>query len=281
MKKLLVLLLALLLLTACAAPAAEGGVAATTAPVFCFAQAIVQGTDVAVTQVISDSVSCLHDYSLSVRQMEAVENSKLVLLSGAGLEDFMADALRAAETADCSEGIALLELKHEDHSHGHDPHIWLDPDNAAIMAENICRALSARYPEHKAAFEVNTEALVRKLQELKAWGEEELSALSARQLVTFHDGFSYLAAAFDLEIIAAVEEEAGSEASAADLTEIIGLVERHGLGCVFTEKNGSDAAARVIAAETGCKSYALDMAMGGDYFEAMEHNIQTLKEALS
>lgn len=281
MKKIIVLLVCLLVLTACAAPASQGGVAATTAPVFQFAEAIAEGTDVEVRQVISDSVSCLHDYSLSVRQMETMEKSDLVLLSGAGLEDFMADALRTAETVDCSEGAALLEMIHEGHSHGHDPHLWLDPGNAAIMAENICRALSAQYPEETAVFEENTAALKEKLLELKAWGTQELSKLSSRKLITFHDGFAYLASAFDLEILAAVEEEAGSEASAADLMQIIGLVEAHGLSCVFTEKNGSDAAASVIASETGCRSFTLDMAMSGDYFEAMEHNIQTLKEALS
>ena len=90
------LLLSVLLLCACAAPVSSSGVAATTGPVAQFARAIAAGTDVTVTQVIADSVSCLHDYSLSVRQMQTIENSRLVLISGAGLEDFMEDALAAA-----------------------------------------------------------------------------------------------------------------------------------------------------------------------------------------
>ena len=40
-------------------------------------------------------------------------------------------------------------------------------------------------------------------------------------------------------------------------------------------------AARIISAETGIPCYQLDMAMAGDsWFSAMEHNIDTLKEAL-
>lgn len=281
MKKCIAIMILLLLLTACAAPVPSGGAAATTAPVAQFARAIAEGTDVTVSQIISDSVSCLHDYSLSVRQMEAVEKSDLVLISGAGLEDFMEDALRQAVVYDCSEGVSLLELKHGDHSHGYDPHIWLDPDHAAVMAENICAALTAHYPEHKAVFESNTEELVQKLKELKDWGQAELSGISQNKLITFHDGFAYLAQAFHLEILASVEEESGSEASAADLTEIIDLVKDNGLTAVFTEANGSEAAASVICAETGAKAYVLDTAMGGsDYFEAMEANIKTLKEAL-
>ena len=78
-----------------------------------------------------------------------------------------------------------------------------------------------------------------------------------------------------------MEEESGSEASAADLKELIALVRQHKLPAVFTETNGSDSAAKVIRSETGAAIFSLDMAMSGDsYFEAMEHNIRTIKEAL-
>lgn len=290
--KLLPIFLAILLLTACAAaPVEEGGIAATTAPVAQFARAITEGTGLTVSQVIHDSVSCLHDYSLSVRQMELVEKSRVVLISGAGLEETLEDALASAETIlDCSEGIVLKDMEGHDHDHGHeehehhhedDPHIWLDPLRAAQMAENICIGLTALYPEYETTFRANTDALVLRLQELDAYGKTALSDLSCREIITFHDGFGYLADAYGLEIAAAIEEESGSEASAKTLTELVHLVEHHGLTCVFTEVNGSPSAASVISAETGVPSCALDMAMGGsDYFEAMKHNFDTLKEAL-
>lgn len=287
-RKLCAVALALLLLSACGSPEApEGGVAATTAPVAQLAQAITEGTGLTVTQVISDSVSCLHDYSLSVRQMEVLSRSELVLLSGGGLEDFMEDALASAkQTVDCSEGVALLEADghaHDDHGHDHDhdPHIWLSPANAEIMARNICAALVDCYPEHESTMQANLTALLERLEALREYGETTLAELDCRELITFHDGFAYLAQAFDLSILAAMEEESGSEASARDLVELIGLVEEHQLPAVFTEVNGSSAAASVLETETGVAVYTLDLAMGGsDYFEAMTHNIDTLKEAL-
>ena len=275
------LLLAALLLTGCGANGNTGektGVAATTGPVAQFAAAIVDGTGLTVTQVIADSVSCLHDYSLSVGQMETIERSRVVLVSGAGLEDFMEDALAAAEQiVDCSQGIELQQ-----NDEGDDPHIWLDPDRAAQMAENICAGLSDVYPEHQEIFQANLEGLLQRFSDLKAYGEAELADVSCRELITFHDGFGYLASAFDLEILRAIEEESGSEASAAELTEIVDLVQTHSLPAIFTEANGSTAAASVIRGETGVPYFSLDMAIGGsDYFEAMTHNIDTLKEALS
>lgn len=275
------LLLAVLLLAGCGAnqnTAGQSGIAATTGPVAQFASAIAEGTGLTVTQVISDSVSCLHDYSLSVGQMETIEKSRVVLVSGAGLEDFMEDALAAAaEIVDCAQGIPLQQ-----YDEGDDPHIWLDPDRAAQMAENICAGLSRIYPEYAGTFESNLAALSQRLMDLKAYGQAELADLSCRELITFHDGFGYLASAFDLEILEAIEEESGSEASAAELTEIVNLVETHHLPAIFTEANGSTAAASVIQGETGVPYFTLDMAIGGsDYFEAMTHNIDTLKEALS
>lgn len=286
--KWLCLVLLILLLAGCTAQEPPSEIAATTGPVAQFAEAIADGTGITVAQVISDNVSCLHDYSLSVRQMEILTESKLVLLSGAGLEEFMEDVLAASHmVVDCSAGVPLLEMDghaHEeadhDHHHEHDPHIWLSPANAAIMVENIRAALTSEYPDQKELFQANADKLTNQLRALQAYGEETLSDLQCRELVTFHDGFGYFAHAFDLEVAAAIEEESGSEASAADLIEIIHIIEHHGVPAVFTEVNGSVSAASIIEAELGTPAYPLDMAMNSDYFTAMAQNIETLKEAL-
>ena len=292
--KLCAVLLTVLLISGCAATQPiQAEIAATTGPVAQFAREIVAGTDLTVAQLITDSVSCVHDYSLSVRQMELVETSEIVLLSGAGLEAFMEDALASADViVDCAEGVELTNLEghdHHDHVHGadhdhsheDDPHIWLDPLRALQMAENICVGLSDQYPEHAALFRANADGLVQRLMDLQDYGEAALRDLSCRELITFHDGFGYLASAFDLEIVAAIEEESGSEASAKDLMEIIEEIEYHNLPAVFTEINGSVSAASIIHAEIGVAVYDLDMIMGGsDYFAAMKRNFDTLKEAL-
>ena len=278
--------------TGCSA-APEAQVAATTLPVYEFTTRLCEGTDITVTRLVTESVSCLHDYALNVRQVRAVEAAEVVVISGAGMEEFMEDLLEGRSTIDASEGIALLEPEehdhdheheeesHEGHSHEEDPHIWLSPVNAAAMAENICDGLKAQYPEFTAAFEENLSVLQAQLDELHAYGENRLSDLACRDLITFHDGFSYLADCYDLHILRAVEEESGSEASAAELIELIEEVEHHDLPAIFTEANGSVSAAGIVARETGIDTCALDMVMSGDsYFDAMYHNIDTLKEAL-
>lgn len=293
--KLIPFVLICILLASCA-PVSEAQVAATTLPVYQFTSALCEGTPITVTRLITEEVSCIHDYTLTVQQMRSIEGAEMVVMSGAGLEEFMEEALESAEiVVDSSAGIELLEGSchhhHEDeaghgheqdHSHELDAHIWLAPDNAAVMIGNIASALAQSYPEYGEIFLDNAALLYEQIHTLKEYAARQLSSLSSREIITFHDGFGYLAHAFDLEILEAIEEESGSEPSAQELIELIGTVEHHHVAAIFTETNGSSAAASVISAETEVPVFTLDMAMSGiSWFDSMYHNIDTLKEALS
>ena len=291
MKRLFLLyILIAALLVGCAAQPQQAQIAATTLPVYEFTSRLCEGTDLTVTKLVTEAVSCLHDYSLNTRQVRAAEAAELIVISGAGLEEFMEDLLDGKTVIDSSSGIALLdgsyEHSHEDHSHTdhhheEDPHIWLSPANAMQMAMTICDGLSAQYPQHADTFQENLTPLLAQLEDLQHYGQAQLSELRCQELITFHDGFSYLADCFNLTILEAVEEESGSEASAAELIHLIEEVRHHALPAIFTETLGSVSSARIIADETGAAIYSLDMAMYGEsYFDAMRHNIDTLKGAL-
>lgn len=286
MKRLLAVLILFLFLVGCAAPAEQADIAATTLPVYEFTSRLCEGTGLKVTRLITESVSCLHDYSLSVRQVRAVESADTVVVSGAGLEEFMHDLLSGRNVIDASTDIPLLGCEHdheeEHHHHEADSHIWLSPEKAKSMCANICAGLEEKYPQYASVFRTNLAKLTADIQILEDYGKQQLSSLSCRELITFHDGFAYFAQSFDLHILAAVEEESGSEASARELKELIGIIESHDLPAIFTEKSGSVSAAGIISRETGVAVFDLDMAMAGSsWFDAMYHNIDTIKEALS
>jgi len=295
MKRIVIFSLLLAFLCGCSPQPEPANIAATTLPVYEFAARLCDGTPLAVTRLVTEEVSCLHDYSLNVRQVKAAEVAETIVISGAGLEEFMEDILHNGDIIDASSGITLIEPEehhhdhdhvepeesHEGHLHEEDPHIWLSPVNAMAMAENICMGLISRYPQYQETFLQNLEALQQDLDALNTYGQEQLKELACRDLITFHDGFAYFASSFDLHILEAVEEESGSEASAKELIHLIEEVAHHRLPAIFTEKSGSVSAAAIISRETGCGSFALDMAMAGDsYFDAMYHNIDTVKEAL-
>lgn len=297
MKKIKVsaLVAALVLLCACT-PAAPGAqtpapdptlhIAATTWPVYCFVTAVTGELEgVEVTPVVNEQTSCLHDYTLTVGGMKVLEEADVVVESGVGLEDFMSDALSAssARVVDASEGIKLLTLPGGEE----DPHIWMDPDRAALMVQNIADALKEIDPDRAGVYQDNADVALDALASCAAKGRDALKDLSCRELITFHDGFGYFAESFDLTILRSIEEEEGSEASARDIGEIVALIRAHALPAIFTEVNGSDATARAIARETGVEVRTLSMIMSGSgggglepYLEAVNQNIETIRAAL-
>ena len=291
MKKLSVFLFIFILLisSGCTAGSENYDIVATTLPVYDFTAAICEGTDLTVGRLVTESVSCLHDYSLQVSQMRMIESADMIVISGAGLEGFLEDALSGSQQIIDASVNAHMHTgghhhdgdDHHAHDHEQDPHIWLSTENAAVMASNICDQLCNTYPQYQSLFHENLTALQQKLIDLQCYGDEQLQQLRNRELITFHDGFAYFAESFNLEILEAIEEESGSEASAAEIIHLVNLIQAHQLPAVFTETSGSDACASVLAAETGVKVFTLDMAMAGNsYFDAMYHNINTVKEAL-
>ena len=281
----------------------QGGltVLATTYPVYLLASAVADGVEgVSVERLNTGAVSCLHDYTLSVGDMKRIEGADILAINGVGLEDFMEDALAAAQgtVIDCSEGVELLEsLGHthstgdeeDDHSGHYDPHIWMDPDNAVAMAENLSQGLSTADPDHAQTYSENLASVTALLE---SWDSELKDILLQAErdggveipgLITFHDGFQYFAAAFDLPLLAAIEEEEGSEASAQVINETVALVKEKQIPVIFTEVNGSDATAQAIARETGCAVGRLTMLMDGpddgklsNYLDGLSSNITAI-----
>ena len=151
-----ILLALALLLSGCAAQKSEpsADILATTAPVAQIVGAITAGTDLTVATLISEPVSCVHDYALSVDQMRAVEQAKHIVISGAGLEEFMADVLTSRAVIDASEGLALLPGEEGES----DPHTWLAPENMIAMTHTVETALAAEYPQHAALFAENADS---------------------------------------------------------------------------------------------------------------------------
>ena len=313
-KRIIPLLLALaLVLTGCGGGSstdtdnARLRVVTTTYPIYLFASALTRDVDgVVVERLDTGSTSCLHDYTLSVNDMKKLAHAQVIALNGAGLEDFLSDALATsdAEVVDCSAGVELLEnLSHdhkegdEDHDHGHyDPHYWMDPASVPTMLDNLVEGLVQIMPEWEPLLRTNT-GLAADLVErelLDTYQGRDGGGLTHRELITFHDGFQYFARAFDLELLAAIEEEAGSEASAKEIVEISQLVRERDIPAIFTEVNGSDATANAIGRETGCQVWMLDMLMSGDdvpqdwglekimeqYISRLKGDLETVREAL-
>ena len=210
----------------------------------------------------------------------------------------MADALSTVDVPviDCSESISLLPATgHGNHDHSaaeneddhYDPHLWLDPERYMQMMDNAAQGLSAlgygNYDDYRAVMRMSCSRIDERFLTWK----KHFDALPQEKklLITFHDGFSYLADAYGLTILRAVEEEAGSEASAKDIKEIVELIREYDIPMIFVEENGSDATAKAIQRETGVAIGTLSMLMSPDdstdYIQRDDNNLKVIYEGLS
>lgn len=282
----------LLLCTACSAtPQATSTaptLACTTYPVYLLAQAVTDNSGgFEPVLVIDQQISCLHDYTLTTRDMTLIENSDFIAINGADMEHFLEDVLENRAVIDCSEGLDLLWNEEEGEE---DCHLWLSPVMAEGMIGNLAQGLSTADPDHAAQYQANADTACEQLERFYQERKGELDALPQRELITFHDGFEYFAQAFDLNIVAAVEEEEGSEASARRIVELAELIDTYHLTAVYTEQNGSTSAATALSMERPVKVYSLTLGMSRDstpeglsglaaYEAIIQANVTTLLEA--
>jgi zinc/manganese transport system substrate-binding protein len=192
---------------------------------------------------------------------------------------------------DCSQGVEPMEKPTvkvdasmgDVHPQGN-PHYWLDPANALIIAKNISRGLSQADPAGTSIYEGN---LSRFQSELKAKMEvwrKEAEPLSGMEIITYHNSWPYFCRAFGLKVAGFIEPRPGIEPTPGHTAELIELVKSRGIKIIGKEPYFSDRAPKVIARATGAVVVDLPPSVGGadgagDYFTLIDTIIQELLTA--
>ncbi len=278
MKRLALTLVAALL--AAESPAAPLRILASFYPVY-IATLNVAGNvpDVEVANLTPPFTGCLHDYSLSPRDLKELAQADVLVVNGLGMESFIDEAVKQ------TRGLAILDASEGIEPVDGNPHAWVSISLAMKQVRNIADGLAQADPAHADLYRRNAGNYLAKLDALRAKMHAQLKDLKTRDIITFHEAFPYFAGEFDLRILAVVEREPGSEPNARELAETIDLVRQSGAAALFAEPQYSAKAVDMIAAETGAKVYTLDPAVTGEndpdaYIDIMERNLGTLSEAL-
>lgn len=247
-----------------AAPDEALRVVATTTQVGSVAREI--GGDAIVLTVLLQPGIEAHDFELTPAAGAALEQADLILVSGAGLEDWLDETLEtiggADRVRDLSERVALRapgqgEPGHEgedDHAGEIDPHYWLSAPNAIVMAENARDALAAAAPDEADGFGDRAVALMARLDEADA----ELRAMIAevpvddRRIVTDHDALGYFIDEYGLEFVGSVfpSLDVSSEPSAQEIEALVTEIRAQGVTAIFTESSVNPRLAAAVAEET-------------------------------
>ena len=257
--------------------------------------------DVEVINMTAPQPGCLHDYSLSTKDLKTLSSADIFVINGAGMESFLDDVIDEysdLKIIEASKGIDLIEdTEHDDHSEDHDhedhdhdvnPHVWVSISKNIEEVSNIAEELSSLDPNHANEYQDNANEYIAKLENLKTEMHSTLDNIAHKDIITFHEAFPYFAEEFGLNIVGVIEIEPDSEPSAKEVENIISIINEKNIKALFTEPQYSSKIADTIAKETGASIYTLDPIVTGDsnekayndYIIKMQENLNTLKEAL-
>ena len=176
--------------------------------------------------------------------------------------------------------------EHEEHEVVSDPHIWLNPNLVKIQVKNIAERLSKIDTENSKSYNENASQYIEKLELLDLQIREELSSCSKKDFITYHNAFSYFSNEYGLTqhtITKGVHDH--SQPTAKSIEGIIDLAKKLDIKVIFTEDTSDIRISQVIADEIGADVLILSPIATQDkenknYFERMQENASSLKEAL-
>lgn len=227
---------------------------------------------------------CLHDYQLTPDDVVHLEKAQVLITNGLGMEGFLDKVtVQLPNLKIISAGQDIHALTGADGETN--PHVWVSIGNNIRQVKNIGTQLASLDPAHAEQYRANTYQYVQKLENLHSKMKSELSQITSKDIITFHEAFPYFADEFGLHIAAVVEREPGAEPSAAELASMIQLINNSGIKVIFTEPQYSTETAETISRETQAKIFSLDPGVTGPddpdaYLNIMESNLVTLLQAL-
>jgi len=175
----------------------------------------------------------------------------------------------------------------DEHDHGGlDPHVWLDPDHVAGIADAVADRLAEIDPDHAADYAANAERLRADLTELDQEFDSGLKSCERSEFITNHAAFGYLARKYGLTQIAISGLTPDTEPSPARIAAIHSEAREHKITTIFYETLVSPAVAEAVAGDLGLKTDVLDPiegitpdSRGKDYLEVMRANLTALRTA--
>lgn len=244
------------------APGSGGGslrVVATTTQVGSVAGEI-GGDAIELTVLLKPGIEA-HDFELTPAAGAALEEADLILVSGAGLEDWLDETLEtiggAERVRDLGEGVSLRSTGDDEHAGGPDPHYWLNAANAVVMAENARDALSDAAPADAGGFSERADALIGRLEDADAQVRAMIEEIPAdgRRIVTDHDALGYFIDEYGLDFVGSIfpSLDVSSEPSAQEIEALVAEIRGRGVRAIFTESSVNPRLAAAVAEETDAR----------------------------
>ena len=238
-----------------------------------------------------------HFLEILPSNMLKLRNANLVFKIGLGLEMWLQQIIDGSRNdklkqIDLSTDIEKKEVptgkidasQGDIHPFGN-PHYWLDPENAIIMAKNICEALSDESPENAEYFKKNLNDYLTRLDfKIGEW-KAKLSGLKGKPIITYHKSWVYFADRFGIKVAGQVEPKPGIPPSPSHNAELISNIKKSNIKIILMEVYYSDNAPNQLAQATGIKVIKVANSVYGQsginsYIQMMDSIVNSLSTNL-
>ena len=172
--------------------------------------------------------------------------------------------------------------EHDDHDghddHNHDPHAWLDPENARIWLDVIAADLAALDPENADVYATNAAMGKADLALLINDINTKLEGFRGTNFIVFHDSYQYFENRFNISAAGAISLGDASDPSPARIAEIRDKVVELGVTCAFTEPQFNAGLVQTVFQGTGAVTGVLDplgsdLPLGADLYPQLLRNL--------
>jgi zinc transport system substrate-binding protein len=303
-KTIITILLTLILLSGCSNIEAESdkpNVIVTLFPQYDMVRAIAK--DKVNLELLLPAGVEPHSYEPTPNTIIRINESDLIVYTSDIMETWISNLFTELNdqgpiVVNSSNGVELithLEEEHsdeEDHDEEYDPHFWLDPLNAKIMAENITAGLIEMDPENADFYQANANIYLSELDKLDQEFIDLFNRVKLNKIIYGgHFAFGYLSNRFNIEILSPYTGYSpDAEPSVSSLAELINVMQENQIKVIFYEELVDPKIARTISEQTGANIEVLhgahnlsleEMAQGLTYLDVMRSNIEKLKVALN
>jgi zinc transport system substrate-binding protein len=258
--------------------------------------------DVGTPELIVRGKASPHGYQMRPSQAAALNKADLVVWVGGTLEGFLKRPLARLDNrtrvveAMAIDDMLLLDARaagvwrDDDHDHDDgpdDPHVWLNPANAAALARHVAGQLGALDPANGATYAANAETLTARLEALDRDLAATLATVADRPFILFHDSTRYFVDHYGLNAVGAITVSPEHPPSARRLRRLRAAIRDLGVRCVFSEAQFESAMVRTVIEGTGAQASVIDplagtFAPGPDaYFQMMESVAEVMASCLS
>jgi zinc/manganese transport system substrate-binding protein len=163
------------------------------------------------------------------------------------------------------------------------PHYWLPPANALIVARAIAERLSTIDPAGAAAYKSNLERFGADLGRRRVEWEKRAAGLRGTKVVPYHKSWSYVSAWLGLIEVDAVEPKPGIPAPPSHIAQLIGLMRKENIKVILMESFYPRNTVELVAQKAGARALVLPSDVGAtadatDYVHLVDALVRKLTQ---